>query len=298
MSKYRFFIFFWLLISLLFGCAGEKKDGGNRKEEPTVVVSVAPQAWFVDQIAGDLVQTHVMVPNGTNPEEYDPAPRDIAALEESDLFIYTGTLPFEMVWVERLSALEKREVNVSERLPHSLLYPEEEGEGDAEGHSHPLGDPHFWSSFEGGEILARITYEELLSLLPGDSLLLKEGYQRLDEKIKELKEEAFAALGKEGTPKAFLIYHPSLTAFSKETGLTQIAIEYEGKEPAPGRLALVTEEAVRLGAEVMLIQAEFNPENARSIARQIGAKTVEINPYDSDWERQMRLLIHALTGEE
>ena len=279
-------------ILLLTGCAS-KEDTREEKGLPVVTVSVAPQAWFIDQIGGELVETRIMVPRGSNPEEYDPAPREIASLEESDLYIYTGVLPFEEVWAGHVEGSQTRTANLAEILPEKLLFPEGKHEETRGGHAH--GDPHFWSSFEGGRFLAQTTYEELLELLPSDSLVLRERYLKVIEKIEGLREEALNAFGSRDEGKAFLIYHPSLTAFAQEMGLTQIAVEYEGKEPTPMHLSRIVEEAERLGAKVMLIQKEFNPENARSIAGEVHAETVEINPYDYDWEAQMRLLTEALS---
>lgn len=285
-------IFTALVLGLVLVSCGGKNDTTDASK-PTISVSVAPQAWFAEQIAGDLVSVHTMVPRGANPETYDPAPLDIARLEESALFIYTGTLPFEISWIDHLSGSGTRTLNLSEQMPHSLLFPEEDSE--VEMHAHPLGDPHFWTSFEGGRKIAETTYRALLALLPSDSARLTNNYEALDKKISTLREEARQALKETQVPKAFVIYHPSLTAFSRELGLRQIVIENNGKEPSPGDLAKVLEEASKSGAKVMMIQQEFNPANSRSIAQELSLKEVEINPYDYDWEAEMRHLISALS---
>ena len=275
------------LALLLSGCV---PDGGSGETgDVPVAVSVAPQAWFVERLAPEGVSVRIMVPSGANPEEYDPAPRDIARLEESRLFLCTGTLPFEEMRVKGLSGTGTRVVRIAERLPQELLHP-----GEEVGHSHAHGDPHFWSSFEGGRVLARVTCEELVKLLPEDSLTLKQNCDSLIREIDDMEEESRRLLRKESGAGAFLIYHPSLTAFSREMGLRQLAVEQDGKEPSPGALAGLLSEAKEAGARVMLVQKEFNPENSRVIAREAGAKTVEINPYDYDWAAQMRLIVEAL----
>lgn len=271
---------------------GEKRTN-NGTDKPLVTVSVAPQAWFVDQISGGLVAARPMVPRAANPEEYDPSPLDIARLEESALFIYTGTLPFEIAWIDRLSGTETKVLNLAERMPHDLLFPVEEAHGD--GHTHPLGDPHFWTSFEGGRQIAEVSFEALVGLLPGDSTVLRQNYEALLAKISDLEDESREAYASDASPKAFLIYHPSLTAYSREMGLRQLVIEEDGKEPSPRHLASVLHEAAAAGVKTVLVQKEFNPSGSRSAAKELSIKTVEINPYDYDWEGQMRLLVSALT---
>lgn len=270
-----------------------EKSTNNGTDKPFVTVSVAPQAWFVDQISGGLVTARPMVPRAANPEEYDPSPLDIARLEESALFIYTGTLPFEIAWIDRLSGTETKVLNLAERMPHDLLFPGEEAHGD--GHTHPLGDPHFWTSFEGGRQIAEVSFQALVGLLPGDSTVLRKNYEALLAKISDLEDESREAYASDAFPKAFLIYHPSLTAYSREMGLRQLVIEEDGKEPSPRHLASVLHEAAVAGVKTVLVQKEFNPSGSRSAAKELSIKTVEINPYDYDWEGQMRLLVSALT---
>lgn len=270
-----------------------EKSTNNGTDKPLVTVSVAPQAWFVDQISGGLVAARPMVPRAANPEEYDPSPLDIARLEESALFIYTGTLPFEIAWIDRLSGTETKVLNLAERMPYDLLFPVEEAHGD--GHTHPLGDPHFWTSFEGGRQIAEVSFEALVGLLPGDSTVLRKNYEALLAKISDLEDESRETYASDASPKAFLIYHPSLTAYSREMGLRQLVIEEDGKEPSPRHLASVLHEAAAAGVKAVLVQKEFNPSGSRSAAKELSIKTVEINPYDYDWEGQMRLLVSALT---
>ncbi len=270
-----------------------EKSTNNGTDKPLVTVSVAPQAWFVDQISGGLVAARPMVPRAANPEEYDPSPLDIAGLEESALFIYTGTLPFEIAWIDRLSGTETKVLNLAERMPHDLLFPVEEAHGD--GHTHPLGDPHFWTSFGGGRQIAEVSFEALVGLLPGDSTVLRKNYEALLAKISNLEDESRETYASDASPKAFLIYHPSLTAYSREMGLRQLVIEEDGKEPSPRHLASVLHEAAAAGVKTVLVQKEFNPSGSRSAAKELSIKTVEINPYDYDWEGQMRLLVSALT---
>ena len=50
-----------VLIALLTAC-GENKD-----KERTISVSILPQRYFVERIAGDYVKVNVMIPPGANP---------------------------------------------------------------------------------------------------------------------------------------------------------------------------------------------------------------------------------------
>ncbi len=67
----------------------------------SITVSILPQQYFVEKIGGDRVDVQVMVPEGAEPEIYEPKPQQLANLSEADAFIATGIL-FEDIWAERI----------------------------------------------------------------------------------------------------------------------------------------------------------------------------------------------------
>ncbi|MCK9995180.1 MAG: zinc ABC transporter substrate-binding protein, partial [Candidatus Krumholzibacteria bacterium] len=69
-----------------------------------ITVSILPQAWFVEQIGSDLVEVSVLVGPGHSPAIYEPTPRQMADLEQADLFLAAG-VPFEQGLVPRVQAL-------------------------------------------------------------------------------------------------------------------------------------------------------------------------------------------------
>ena len=93
----------------------------------------------------------------------------------------------------------------------------------------------------------------------------------------------------------FVIYHPSLTEFAEEFDLHQLVVEQDGKEPTPQQIQALIEEARRQGVRVVFIQQEFDSKLIQSIASELGARTVLINPLDGNWEAQLRGIAHALS---
>ena len=45
---------------------------------------------FAQKIGGDKVTVTNMVPAGTEPHDWEPSPSDIVALEQADVFVYSG----------------------------------------------------------------------------------------------------------------------------------------------------------------------------------------------------------------
>ena len=65
-----------------------------------IMVTMFAQYDFASQIGGEFVNVQRLLPPGIDVHAYDPTPQDIVAINEADLFIYTG---HEMEpWVHRI----------------------------------------------------------------------------------------------------------------------------------------------------------------------------------------------------
>ncbi|MBN2173248.1 MAG: hypothetical protein JW731_03900, partial [Bacteroidales bacterium] len=56
-----------LILSLVFSCSNESQ---KKQEKRIITVSILPQKYFVEKIAGDRFQINVMIPPGASPESY------------------------------------------------------------------------------------------------------------------------------------------------------------------------------------------------------------------------------------
>lgn len=73
-----------------------------------------------------------------------------------------------------------------------------------------------------------------------------------------------------------------------------MAIESGGKEPSPLALAKLIEEARRDGVRVVFTQPGFSDRSARTLAREIGARVVALDPLAYDWPDNLRRVAAAL----
>ncbi len=58
---------------LLAACTGRTSQSGT-EEKPVITVTLEPQRYFTEAIAGDKFTVVSMVPKGSSPETYDPVP--------------------------------------------------------------------------------------------------------------------------------------------------------------------------------------------------------------------------------
>lgn len=277
--------------------------GGKQVEGRIVSVTITPQKYFAEKIAGDHFNVNCVVPAGQSPETYDPTPQQMIQIGQSEAYLQIGHIGFEQAWMENIRANNPnlKVFNLSEGI--DLLKEEEEGhnhhegeEGHAHHHHHGGVDPHTWSSVQGAKTIAQNTLDAFIALDPENEVYYRENYNQLLSEL-ENTEKTIGELLAPLTSRTFIIYHPALTYFANEYGLTQLCIEMDGKEPSPAQLKELVETAREHNAKVVFVQMEFDQKNAELIAKETGCKLVRINPLDYDWNKEMIHIAKSLADE-
>ncbi len=284
---------FALLVALV-GCTprGAKTSDTDRVH---IATTIAPVADLVQRIAGDEIEVQILLPEGATPEVYEPTPQDMATLATCQAYLYVGDLGFETSWVKRIAEL----------YPDVRRYRLDAGgealdtcDGDDHDHSH---DPHYWMSFLGMRIMAGNVLGALIELCPDRAEAYRSAYEAFIAELDQHEHRGAEVASADSitTPvaqsaeRAFIIYHPSLTYYAIERGIAQLVIEHDGKDPSPRQLESIIARARELEARYVFVQQEFSPRLTESIARELGAETIVINPLDRDWLSQL-LLIDSL----
>ena len=293
--SYIFCSFFILLI----GCNGVKKE-----DVRTISVTINPQKYFLEQIVGNKFNVNCIVPTGSNPESFDPAPSQMMALSKSEAFFKVGYLGIENTLLEKarqnnpnLQLIDCSEgiVPVDGNL-HENCGHEHHDHAEDMHNGHAGGDPHIWSS----PLTARTMVENMyLAVLEVDSVnktFYKTNYEKLMSEINHT-DNIISDLITKAPSKGFIIYHPALSYFANEYGLTQYSIEHEGKNPSPAQLKDLIDKAKIEGVKVVFIQQEFDTKNAQTVADAIGGRAVVIDLMAYDWHREMIKIAKALALE-
>lgn len=256
-----------------------------------VTVSILPQKYFVERIAGDYLQVNVMVPPGMNPATCDLNTEQLKKLYDSDLCFTIGHLPFELSHLYPIleSQPHIRVINHSEGL--SLLSGSCSHAHEA-GHHHGGTDPHIWLSPANACRMAATIRDALTQQYPEQAAAFAENYGHLAAEINRVAAQARETFEqRKAGERIFLIYHPALTYFAADYGLEQIAIEDEGKEPNPAHLKALIDLAKEKHIRLIFIQSQFDVTNAEAIADAIGGKVIPIDPLAENWTQEMERLI-------
>lgn len=294
MKRIPYWICLLLAIVGLSACQGKKEEGTRM-----ISVTIEPQRYFVEKIAGDLFQVYCVTPAGQSPETYDPTPQQMVQISQSQAYFRIGEIGFEQAWMKNLQSQnpDMCVFDLSEGM-ELIKNQEEEHEGEeAPHHHHGSVDPHIWTSISGAKVIAQNTCQALVKLDPENQETYQAGYQcligEIDSTAVEMKRLLQPLAG-----SAFIIYHPTLTYFAREFGLQQLCIELDGKEPSPAQLKRLIETAAQSKAKVVFVQQEFDQKNAELIAKETGCRLVKINPLSYNWHDEMIRLATILAGKD
>jgi zinc transport system substrate-binding protein len=265
-------------LALTLACA---RGTGPEPARPLVVVSVLPQAYFVERLAGDAVEIDVMIPPGASPHTHEPTVRQMKALSRAKLYLAVGHphFTFEGEWLGRLGRTGGlRVVAMASGVP-----------------CRDEDDPHVWVSPAAARVLARNAAAALGELLPDRRAEIEDRLALFLAEIDAVDAEIRDTLAGR-SESAFLVFHPSWGCFASDYGLEQLAIEHEGKEPTAGQLARLIERARAEGVRAVLVAPQYSRESAEAVASEIGAEVRTVDPLSRDWPAMMRSLARALTS--
>jgi zinc transport system substrate-binding protein len=261
-----------------------------------VAVSVPPQAYFVERIAGRHAEIEVMIPPGYSHIDYPLTPRQIVALSRARLYVAVGhpAFEFERARIQPLLA-ELPGLEVVD-MSRGMRLIEGEGEGSEEhgGHAHAGGDPHVWVAPDTVAVAARNIAAALERIDPVHAAEYRANLATFEAEIASLDRSIRARLGRD-RGEAFMVFHPTWGYFAHEYGLRQVAIEAEGKEPSAARLIQLIDEARREGVKVVFVQAGFPRKSAQVIAEAIGGRVVTADPQERDWLGNLRRVTRELS---
>lgn len=291
-------IYILLTVLLLLTACGGKQAGGK-----VVTVTIEPQRFFAEKIAGDKFAIHCVVPSGQSPETYDPTPKQMVQIGRSAAYLQIGYIGFEQVWMQKIRE-NNPDLKIFDVSQGMQFMKDTEEEHQHEGHEHEAGDghhhhhaggvdPHIWSSIEGAKVIAWNTLNAFIELDKENTEYYWKNYNDLLAEIEKTEAEIRQLLDPLAD-RTFIIYHPALTYFAAEFDLTQLCIEMDGKEPSPAQLKQLVMTAKKHHTKVVFIQQEFDRKNAELIAKETGCRLVVINPLDYHWNTEMIHIAKAL----
>lgn len=265
------------LISLYNHVASISNGENGVEDKIGVVVTLPPQAEFVEEVGGNKVRVTVMIPSGANPHTYEPKPSQLKGLRAARMYAKVGTnIEFELEWLDEVLSMNDEILVVD----------------CSRGINFIGNEPHIWLSPGNAGIMTENIYEGLAKLDPANKKYYSNNKEKYLQKLYELDKEIIKSLSRKKNRK-ILIYHAEWAYFARDYKLEEIAAEKEGKEPSARRIAGL----IRLAKENNIVRVfaspEFNTGSAEIIAKEIGGRVVFVNPLKKNYLENMQSIAEA-----
>ncbi len=168
MKDFRNVIFVLIIALFLLQMFVSKEDAKkeNAAEKQIVALSTFSLYDIAEHIAGDTLETMMILPIGVDAHSFEPTPKIMVKLEKSALVVYSGA-GLEP-WTEAFE-FKTKVINMSEHVHLRKLKSEESENHDHHNHhqcAHNNIDPHYWLSIENMIQATNLMTEEFIKISP------------------------------------------------------------------------------------------------------------------------------------
>lgn len=287
-----------LLIAVVSGIACiENADPKTGQEKLIVVVSILPQADFVEQVGGDNVEVIVMIAPGASPATYEPTASQLKAISSATMYAKVGSgLLFEEVWLDKIKSVNPDMLLVDTSESITLIAMEEHHHNEEiSGHNGDIRgmDPHIWLSPANAKTIVQNICDSLIRIDPANKTYYEQNKEHYIHDLEVLDSEINESLsGFEN--RTFMVFHPSWGYFARDYNLTMIAVEVEGKEPSASDLEHLIETAKEKNIKVIFVQPQFSTKSAEVISKEIRGNVVHVDPLAKNYITNLRQVSNTI----
>lgn len=185
---------FIMSLSLIFvACSnGSDVEEGTSEDTLNVVSTFSILTDMVEEIGGEHVTVHNLVPIGTDPHEYEPLPKDIKETTDADIIFYNGlnleggdTGWFSQL-IESVNADEENIYEASKDVDPMYLK-DEEGQQEV--------NPHAFISPKVGIIMAENIRDAFIETLPEHEEYFTENAENYLKQLREIEKQYSEKIG-------------------------------------------------------------------------------------------------------
>lgn len=274
-----------LIISMILlsfsGCSlpekGEEEAVGSSGK---IVVSVSfnPLAEFAEAIGGDKVEIHTIIPQGTEPHDFEIKAKDLKILAKSSVFIYNG-LGMEP-WAEKaVDVVGNKNIIIVVASDKCELIKNMEADTIKERGQY---DPHTWLSLKMAKIEAFNIKEALVKADNKNKLYYENNFIAFCSSLDSLYSEYKSKLDKLNN-KNFVTGHAAFAYLCRDFGLKQSSVEnvFAEGEPTAKKIQYLVKYCKENNVNTIFVEELASPKVSETLANEINAKVKKIYTLES-----------------
>ncbi len=266
---------------LLAGCTSAPVVQSDKIQ---VATTIYPLAQFAQQVGGDLVHVTQLTPSGVEAHDYEPSPRDIATMQEADIFVSNGA--GIDAWADKLIDGTLRNTSTLRMADAMTLMPavasEEHDNEHEEEHGHEgLLDPHIWLDPMLAQQEASLIATVLKEKDPAHTATYDANLEAFSRRLDELDAEFQNGLA-HCASRTVIVAHDAFHYLGKRYNLNIVPIAglSPEEEPSAQKLAEIIEIARAAKATTIFFEPFTSPKLSETIASELTITTSILNPLE------------------
>ena len=292
-----------LLVTLLL------MSGAAAQGRVDVVTTTEDLASLAREIGGDAVSVEAIARGYQDPHFVEPKPSFILRLAKADLLILVGR-DLEAAWLPPLVQQSRSariqpgaqgylDASLTAQILDMPTGPVTRAMGDV----HALGNPHYWLDPGNGRRVARAIMNTLTTLEPARSAYFSQRYADFDRRLADAERRWDATFAPYRGTKV-VTYHRSWSNFAQRFGLDVVGYvePRPGIPPSASHTRELVQEMRRQNVRLIIVEPYFDRRTPNAIARDAGARVLELSPsvgngalsYISLFDANLGLLVDAI----
>jgi ABC-type Zn uptake system ZnuABC Zn-binding protein ZnuA len=254
-----------LCILVLVGC-GSGPEGGGQAPIENILVVESFLADITQNVAGERLKVETLIPPGLDPHTFEPTPRDVALIANSQVLIANG------------SGLEEWLQEVLDNAGGEGLVMEA-SEGLSEESPRP-DDPHYWLDPNFAIRYVENIRDGLSQVDPDGQQIYAGNATAYIAQLEELNDWIEAQVERIDPGRRILITnHESFGYFADRYGFevvgTIVPSVSTNASPSAQQLVQLVEAIQRTGAPAIFLESGTNPKLAEQVAREAGVFVIK-----------------------
>ncbi|WP_010232926.1 metal ABC transporter substrate-binding protein [Clostridium arbusti] len=282
LKKTIVFIVLLSMILTLSSCKGNSSQTNSSNENKTskikVAVSFNAMREFVSAIGKDKVDITTIVPNGTEPHEFDPKIKDLQTLSTAKVFVYNG-LGMEK-WADKaVQSVDNKDLIAVDASKGADAIKNSDPDEIKE---HGEYDPHLWISLKGAEFESNNIKDALVKADPKNKDFYEKNYTDFKSQLDGIYNDYKSKLSNLPN-KNFVTGHAAFAYLCRDFGLKQNSVEdvFAEGEPSSKRLEELISYCKTNNIKTIFVEDMVSPKVSNTLAKEVNAKVEKIYTVES-----------------
>lgn len=251
--------------------------GENSTGKVNVSVTFNALKEFVLAVGGDKVSVSTIIPDGTEPHDFEPKAQDLSGLGKAQIFVMSG-LGMEPWASDAVKASGNSNLIIVD-ASNGIKTISNTDAADAESPN----DPHTWLSLKCAQTEISNIKDALVKADPGNKAFYENNHNKYIDRLEQLYNDYNAKFfGIQN--KKFVTGHAAFAYLCRDFGLSQNSVEdvFAEGEPSAQQMAELIEYCKTNNVTTIFSEAFENAEVAETLAREVGAEVKAIYTIESN----------------